>query len=71
MSIVLRVKPNGILYLDIHYNGKRTKKSTGLKDTKQNRKILKDSFIPDIELEILNGTFVPNAQRIKESYILE
>ena len=63
MSVVIRVKDSGILYLDIHHKGGRNKLSTGLKDTASNRKLLQDEIIPRIEKEISLGTFVPKAKK--------
>ncbi len=64
MSIKVRSK-NGKLILDIHYgNGKRTRPSTGLKDTVKNRELLKNDVIPVITKEIALGTYVPKAERV-------
>ena len=64
MSVVIRTKPSGILYLDIHYGqGRRTKRSTGVKDTIKNRKLLEKDVIPEIEFEIKKGIFEPFAKK--------
>jgi integrase len=64
MSVKIRAK-NGKLILDIHYgNAKRTRPSTGLKDTEKNRELLSDNVIPSIELDIAKGTYVPKAERV-------
>jgi len=55
MSVKIRSR-NGKLILDIHYcEGKRTRPSTGLKDTVKNRKLLVQDVIPGIEYEIAKG----------------
>ena len=65
MSVKIRVK-NGKLQLDIHYGeGRRTRPSTGLEDTDENRKLLLNEIIPDIKREIAKGTYVPKAERIE------
>ena len=64
MSIKIRSK-NGKLILDIHYGeGKRTRPSTGLKDTEENRLTLINEIIPGIELQIALGTYLPKAERV-------
>lgn len=64
MSVNIRSK-NGKLILDIHYgNGRRTRPTTGLKDTVANRELLNKEVIPSIKIEIANGTFVPKAERV-------
>lgn len=64
MSIKIRTK-NGNLILDIHYGeGKRTRPSTGLKDTVKNRELLQNDVIPAITKEIALGTYVPKAERV-------
>lgn len=64
MSIKIRSK-NGKLILDIHYGeGKRTRPSTGLQDTENNRSTLINDIIPGIEQEIAKGTFVPKAEKV-------
>lgn len=63
MSVKIRTK-NGKLILDIHYGeGRRTRPTTGLKDTLENRKILETDVIPNINKEIALGTYVPKAER--------
>ena len=63
MSIKIRAK-NGKLILDIHYGeGKRTRPSTGLADTEDNRETLTQHIIPDIERQIAKGTYLPKAER--------
>jgi integrase len=64
MSVKIRVK-NGKLILDIHYGeGRRTRPSTGLEDTEDNRKTLVHDVIPDIERQIAKGTYLPKAERV-------
>jgi len=64
MSIKIRTK-NGKLILDIHYGeGKRTRPSTGLKDTVKNRELLQNDVIPVITKEIALGIYVPKAERV-------
>lgn len=67
MSIKIRTKKDSdILYLDIHYgNGRRTRRSTGLKDNLRNRNLLEKGILQDIEKEINNGTFDPNKKEKK------
>lgn len=69
MSVVIRTKPSGILYLDIHYGGgKRTKRSTGVKDTAKNRRLLEKEVIPEIEFEIKKGIFEPFSKKVKKFF---
>jgi len=64
MSVKIRSR-NGKLILDIHYGeGKRTRPTTGLKDTVKNRKLLEADVIPGIEYEISKGIYLPKAERI-------
>ena len=64
MSVKIRTK-NGKLILDIHYGeGRRTRPSTGLKDTVDNRETLFQHIIPDIERQIAKGTYLPKAERV-------
>ena len=64
MSVKIRSK-NGKLILDIHYGeGKRTRPSTGLKDTVKNRKLLEADIIPGIIYEINKGIYLPKAERV-------
>ncbi len=64
MSVKIRSK-NGKLILDIHYGeGKRTRPSTGLKDTVKNRKLLEADVIPTIIYEINKGMYLPKAERV-------
>lgn len=64
MSVTIRSR-NGKLILDIHYGeGKRTRPSTGLKDTVLNKKLLIQDVIPGIEYEIAKGIYLPKAERI-------
>ncbi len=64
MSVKIRTK-NGKLILDIHYGeGRRTRPSTGLKDTVKNRELLINDVIPSINREIALGTYVPKAERV-------
>ena len=64
MSVKIRTK-NGKLMLDIHYgDGRRTRPTTGLKDTMVNRELLKTDVIPNINKEIALGIYVPKAERI-------
>lgn len=64
MSIVIRSK-KGILTLDIHYGGaKRTRPSTGLKDSEENREFLESKVIPKILFEISQGTYLPKAKSV-------
>ena len=71
MSVKIRTKKDSdILYLDIHYgNGRRIRRSMGLKDNSKNRKLLEKEFIPDIEKKINEGTFDPN-KREKKVFLL-
>lgn len=63
MSVKVQTK-NGKLILDIHYGeGRRTRPTTGLKDTEENRELLKTDVIPNIKKEIAFGTYVPKAER--------
>ncbi len=43
------------LYLQYYVKGNRIQKSTGLKDTSANRKLLKNKVIPQLEIKIMNG----------------
>ena len=52
------VTRSGKLCLDYRYRGERIRKSTGLTDTKENRKILKKEVIPALELKMKMGDFV-------------
>lgn len=64
MSVKIRSK-RGILFLDIHYGGgKRTRPTTGLEDTVENRKLLEKELIPDILLDIAKGIYVPKVEKI-------
>jgi len=64
MSVKIRTK-NGKLILDIHYGeGRRTRPTTGLKDTVKNRKLLIHDVIPGIEYEISKGVYLPKAERV-------
>jgi len=64
MSVKIRSR-NGKLILDIHYGeGKRTRPSTGLKDTVKNRKLLESDVIPTIIYEINKGIYLPKAERV-------
>jgi len=64
MSVKIRTK-NGKLILDIHYGeGRRTRPSTGLEDTVDNRETLLHHIIPDIERQIAQGTYLPKAERV-------
>ena len=49
---------NGKLYINYRLNGKRVRKSTGLDDTLQNRKLLKKEIIPKLAMKIKLGDFV-------------
>ena len=46
---------NGKLHLDYMVNGERKRKSTGLSDTKANRKIVQNSILPKQEMMIATG----------------
>lgn len=70
MSVVIRAKQSGILYLDIHYGGQRIKRSTGVKDTLVNRRLLEKEVIPEIEYELKKGIFQPFAKKIKKIYTI-
>jgi len=48
---------NGKLYLDYRANGRRVQKSTGLEDTRANRKLLEKEVIPELTLRIKLGIF--------------
>jgi len=64
MSVKIRTK-HGKLILDIHYGGgRRTRPSTGLDDTEDNRETLTQHIIPDIERQIAKGTYLPKAERV-------
>jgi len=64
MSAKIRTK-NGKLILDIHYGeGRRTRPSTGLEDTEENRETLIQHIIPEIERQIAKGTYLPKAERV-------
>jgi integrase len=58
---------NGILYLDYYVGSKRIQKSTGLDDTKLNRKTLEKDIIPELEKRIRLGDFSKPEQK-KFSY---
>jgi len=45
----------GILYLQFYVDGKLKQKSTRIKDTKENRKLLKKEVIPQLILKLKNG----------------
>lgn len=47
----------GKIYLDYHFKGKRTQKSTGLVDTPKNIKLVVEKLIPKIETEIALGVY--------------
>ena len=57
----------GKLYLNYRVNGKRIRKSTGLKDTKGNRRLLEKEVIPALAMKIKLGDFVKPEQK-KFSY---
>jgi integrase len=58
---------NGVLFLDYMIGSKRVRKSTGLEDTKLNRKKLEKEVIPALEKRIQFGDFVKPEQK-KFSY---
>lgn len=64
MGVRIWTNKYGILYLDIRYGeGKRARPSTNLKDTPKNRKLLQNSVIPKIQLQILNGEYNSNSKQ--------
>jgi len=48
-------RSNGILYIEYNINGKQVQKSTRLKDTKENRTLIKKEVIPSLERKIILG----------------
>lgn len=79
MAVKLRVKPNNILYLDIHFYDtvlekySRHKPSLGIDDTPQNRKMVEREIIPSIKREISLGTYRPKEKKqlVKSKLISE
>lgn len=64
MSVRIYSNEYGILYLDIRYgDGKRSRKSTDLKDTPKNRKLLQDSIMPNLRTQILSGSYNTNGKQ--------
>uniref|UniRef100_UPI004047BCA9 tyrosine-type recombinase/integrase n=1 Tax=Aliarcobacter sp. TaxID=2321116 RepID=UPI004047BCA9 len=56
VSIYKHPKSNKI-YLDINFNGKRKRPSTGLEKTNANLKLVEKEIIPKIQVALANGTF--------------
>jgi integrase len=61
-------KRGDILYIQYKVNGKNIQKSTKLKDTKQNRKLLQDEVIPLLKVKLLNSEFDKNKIQNFEYY---
>ena len=77
LAVAKRKKPmaniyevNGKLYLNYRINGKRVRKATGLLDTKENRKRLKEDVIPALEYKIKMGDYIKPDDK-KFSYYFE
>ena len=62
------VRKNGILYLEYPANGKQRQKSTGLRDTKANRQLLKASVIPKLTAKIVRGELDEKQPELFEIY---
>lgn len=56
VSIYKHPKSNKI-YLDINFNGKRKRQSTGLEKNNANLKLVEKEIIPKIQVALANGTF--------------
>ena len=64
MSVRVCSSRHGVLYLDIRYGaGLRSRQSTKLRDTAKNRKLLEDKIIPNILLQIMNGSYNPKVSK--------
>ncbi len=61
-------KRGDILYIQYKLNGKNIQKSTRLKDTKENRKVLQDEVIPLLKLKLLNSKLDNRLPRLFEEY---
>jgi len=55
---------NENLWIDFTHEGKRYRKSLGLKNTPTNRKIANTRIIPEIQLKIVTGEFFKNETKI-------
>ena len=65
MSVRIWSNRHKVLYLDIRYgDGLRSRPSTKLKDTKDNRKLLEKEIIPNISIQVLNGTYNPKSDQV-------
>ncbi len=62
MKVKLFVR-SGTLYVDYTHNGKRFKKSSGLKDSEENRKILEDEVVPALIKKLKLSPFVHPAHK--------
>lgn len=64
----IRVR-DGVLYLDYRINSERIRRSTGLLDTKANRKKLEQEVIPALEQRIILGDFSkPEAKKFSSYF---
>jgi len=61
-------KRGDILYIQYKLNGKNVQKSTKLKDTKENRKVLQDEVIPLLKLKLLNSEFDNRLPKLFQEY---
>lgn len=61
-------KRGDILYIQYELNGKNVQKSTRLKNTKENRKLLENEVIPALKLKLLNGEFDSKKPKTFEHY---
>lgn len=61
-------KRGDILYIQYKLNNKNIQKSTKLKDTKQNRKLLEDEVIPLLKLKLLNSEFEKQKPKLFKDY---
>jgi len=75
ISIVKKSKSKN-LYVQFYIDGRCIQRSTKLKDTKENRSLIKKKVIPPLELKILNGEFntkqeVKNFRFFSERYLAQ
>ena len=61
-------KRGDILYIQYKLNDKNVQKSTKLKDTKQNRKLLQDEVIPLLKIKLLNSEFDNSKPKLFKEY---
>ena len=63
-------KRGDILYIQYKVNGKNVQKSTRLKDTPKNRKLLRDEVIPLLKVKLLNSEFDTRKPKLFSEYSL-